>query len=95
MALERTSTSPLGTEWSGAEATAGTSMDLLVHTWDLATATGQPVDLDPVVVEACVRMFLPHMPEMGRAAGIVGPAVEVPADASAEQVLLGAMGRSA
>lgn len=91
--LERRCASPLGTDWTVAEATAGTSMDLLVHTWDLATATGQHVDLDAVVVDACVEMFLPHMPEMGRAAGIVGPAVEVPADASPHQVLLGAMGR--
>lgn len=92
-AMERTATSPLGSEWSVAEATAGTSMDLLVHTWDLASATGRDVQLDPVVLDACIGMFLPHMPEMGRAAGIVGPAVEVPADASPQQVLLGAMGR--
>ncbi len=94
-ALARTCASPLGTEWTVAEAAAGTAMDLLVHTWDLAIATGQDVDLDPVVLEACVEMFLPHMPEMGRAAGIVGPAVEVPADASTQQVFLGAMGRGA
>ncbi len=94
-ALARTCTSPLGTEWTVAEATAGTAMDLLVHTWDLAIATGQDIDLDPVVLEACVAMFLPHMPEMGRAAGIVGPAVEVPADGSPQQVFLGAMGRRA
>jgi uncharacterized protein (TIGR03086 family) len=94
-ALGSTCSSPLGTEWTVAEATAGTSMDLLVHTWDLAAATGQDVALDPVVLEACIGMFLPHMPEMGRAAGIVGPAVEVPSNASPQQLLLGAMGRRA
>jgi uncharacterized protein (TIGR03086 family) len=94
-ALGRTCSSPLGTEWSVAEAVAGTSMDLVVHTWDLARATGQLVELDPLVLEASIAMFLPHMPELGRAAGIVGPPVDVPPDASPQQVLLGAMGRRA
>jgi uncharacterized protein (TIGR03086 family) len=85
--------SPLGFEWSVGEATAGTFMDQLVHTWDLAVATGQDTRLDPTLVEACVAMFLPEMPERGRAAGLVGPAVPVPADAPAQDRLLGAKGR--
>jgi len=35
-ALSRTCESPLGFEWTVLEATAGTFMDTLVHTWDLA-----------------------------------------------------------
>ena len=85
--------SPLGFEWSVAEATAGTFMDQLVHTWDLAVATGQDASLDPELVDVCVAMFLPEMPERGRAAGLVGPAVAVPTGASAQDRLLGAMGR--
>jgi len=92
-ALDRRSVSPLGFEWSGLEATAGTFMDVLVHTWDLATATGQDQRLDPELVQACVAMFLPDMPERGRWAGIVGPAVPVAPDASPQDRLLGAMGR--
>jgi uncharacterized protein (TIGR03086 family) len=75
------------------EATAGTFMDNLVHTWDVATATGQDGGLDDELVEACVAMFLPGMPERGRAAGSVGPAVAVPPGASAQERLLGAMGQ--
>ena len=71
----------------------GVRPDQLVHTWDLATATGQDTRLDPQLVDACIGMFLPGMPERGRAAGIVGPAVAVPADASPQDRLLGAMGR--
>jgi uncharacterized protein (TIGR03086 family) len=93
-ALERTCASPLGFEWTVLEATAGTFMDVLIHTWDLATAIGAPADLDPELVGACTAMFLPDMPERGRAAGIVGPAVPVAADATAQQRLLGAMGRT-
>jgi uncharacterized protein (TIGR03086 family) len=85
--------SPLGFEWSVGEAAAGTFMDQLVHTWDLATATGQDTSLDPELVEACIAMFLPEMPERGRAGGLIGPAVEVPAGASAQDRLLAAMGR--
>jgi uncharacterized protein (TIGR03086 family) len=85
--------SPLGFEWTVGEATAGTFMDNLVHTWDLAVATGQDPTLDTDLVDACVALFLPDMPERGRAAGIVGPAVAVPEDASPQDRLLGAMGR--
>ena len=85
--------SPPGFAWSVAEATAGTFMDNLVHTWDLAVATGHDRRLDDELVAAYVAMFLPEMPERGRAAGIVGDAVAVPPDASAQDRLLGAMGR--
>jgi uncharacterized protein (TIGR03086 family) len=85
--------SPAGFEWSMGEAVAGTAMDQLVHTWDLAVAIGADRKLDPELVEACVAMFLPQMPEIGRGAGLVGPEVAVPADASAQDRLLGAMGR--
>jgi uncharacterized protein (TIGR03086 family) len=68
-------------------------MDQLIHTWDLATATGQDATLAPELVAICSAMFLPDMPEMGRAGGLVGPAVAVAPDASAQAKLLGAMGR--
>ena len=92
-ALERTCRSPLEFEWPLDQATAGTFMDNLVHTWDLATATGQDRRLEPELVEACIARFLPEMPERGRRAGLVGPAVPVGADAGPQDRLLGAMGR--
>ncbi len=91
--MERACTSPLGFEWRVSQAVAGTFMDVLIHTWDLARATGQDEKLDPALVDACSAMFLPDMPERGRAAGIVSPAVEVDDDASAQDRLLAAMGR--
>jgi uncharacterized protein (TIGR03086 family) len=92
--LDRRCLSPLGFEWSVAEAAAGTFMDQLVHSWDLAAATGQDRGLDPALVETCTAMFLPDMPERGRAAGLVGPAFPVAADAPAQDRLLAAMGRT-
>jgi uncharacterized protein (TIGR03086 family) len=93
-ALEQTCLSPLGFEWPVGQAVAGTFMDVLIHTWDLARATGQGTDLDPALVEACIALFLPDMPERGREAGIIGPAVPVDPDASPQERLLGAMGRT-
>jgi uncharacterized protein (TIGR03086 family) len=93
LVLDRTCASPLGFEWPVGQAVAGTFMDVLLHTWDLARATGQDDRLDPALVEVCCQMFLPAMPEQGRAAGLVGPPVDVAADADAQDRLLGAMGR--
>ena len=93
-ALDKPCMSPLGFEWPVGQAVAGTFMDVLVHTFDLARATGQDEHLDPDLVAACSAMFLPDMPERGRAAGIVGPAVEVGPDATPQEVLLAAMGRT-
>ena len=92
-ALELRCMSPAGFEWAGGEAAVGTAMDQLVHTWDLAVAIGGDRSLDPELVETVVAMFLPQVPEIRRQAGIVGPEVAVPASASAQDRLLGAMGR--
>jgi uncharacterized protein (TIGR03086 family) len=93
-ALDRRCMSPAGFEWSVAEAVAGTAMDQVVHTWDLAVAIGADPRLDPEVVATCVTMFLPQMPMVGREAGFVGPEVPVSDDAPPRDVLLGAMGRT-
>jgi uncharacterized protein (TIGR03086 family) len=93
-ALELTCMSPLGFEWPVRQAVAGTFMDALVHTWDLARATGQDDTMDPALAEACIALFLPDMPEQGRAAGIVGPAVDVDPGAPPQDRFLGAMGRT-
>jgi uncharacterized protein (TIGR03086 family) len=95
-ALDRTCQSPLGFEWTVGQAVAGTFMDQLIHTWDLATATGQDTRLDSELVSACSALlatFLAGMPEIGRANGLVGPAVEVPANSSPQYRLLAEMGR--
>jgi hypothetical protein len=49
-------------EGSGAEVLASYFSELTVHTWDLATATGQQPDWDDTVVAAALmaaRQFLP------------------------------------
>jgi uncharacterized protein (TIGR03086 family) len=92
-ALARRCMSPAGFEWSVGDAAAGTAMDQLVHTWDLASALDEPPGLDAEVAAAIVARFVPSMPEVGRQAGFVGPEVHVPVEASSVDRLLGAMGR--
>ena len=68
-------------------------MDHLIHTWDLAKATGQSTRLDPELAEICYQMCDPGIIEMAREHGAFGPAVPVPDSASTQNKLLGFLGR--
>ena len=67
-------------------------LDIVVHGWDLARATGGDERLDPVVVDAVAAWFDANEAAY-RAAGAVGPAVEVPDGADAQDRLLARFGR--
>jgi uncharacterized protein (TIGR03086 family) len=69
--------------------------DLLVHSWDLATATGQPFDPPTDFVEASYGFFQVAVNDDLRAAGLFGPAIDVAEDASPLVKLLGHAGRRA
>jgi uncharacterized protein (TIGR03086 family) len=66
--------------------------DVLIHTWDLARATGGDESLD---AEEVHRMFVGIEPydEMLRASGQYGPRVEVHGDADEQTKLIAFMGR--
>ena len=66
--------------------------DILVHTWDLARATGLDETLDADEVH---RMFvgMEPMDEMLRASGHYGPRVAVPDDADEQTQLIAFTGR--
>jgi uncharacterized protein (TIGR03086 family) len=66
--------------------------DVLVHTWDLARATGLDETLDPEEVKGMLAGVEPF-DEMLRASGQYGPRVEVAADADAQTKLIAFMGR--
>jgi len=68
-------------------------LDVLVHGWDLAAATGQHYALDPDLMEACRQIIEPQL-EAFRSAGALGPAVAVPADANAQSRFLAVLGRT-
>lgn len=70
-------------------------LDVLVHGWDLAVATGQATDLAPDLVEACWEQVVEPQLAGLQASGAFGTAVEVPADADPQDRLLAALGRRA
>jgi uncharacterized protein (TIGR03086 family) len=67
-------------------------LDVLVHGWDLASATGQDTRLDPTLVQACLDVLAPQVDQL-QASGAFGPPIEVPADADPQARLLGMLGR--
>lgn len=67
--------------------------DVFMHTWDLARATGQDDTLDPDRCEAMLAGMKP-IEDILRSSGQYGPPVPVPADASAQDRLLGFIGRN-
>lgn len=67
--------------------------DLLIHSWDLARSLGVDDSLPDGAVQATL-MGLERVPEaMLRGENMFGPAVEVSADASPQERLLGFTGR--
>lgn len=66
--------------------------DLLVHTWDLARATGLDERLDPDEVHRVFEAMKPNG-DMMRAGGAFGPEVEVPDDADEQTRFLAFTGR--
>jgi uncharacterized protein (TIGR03086 family) len=67
--------------------------DVLIHTWDLARATGQDERLDPTMVADMWHGMQP-MDEMLRASGHYGPRVDLPDDADLQSKLIGFTGRT-
>ena len=90
-ALARTVPSPTGLMPLGEFLKSG-AMEFLVHTWDLAQATGQAAVLDAGLVRDALgpaRQFAP----MARLSGMVGPECSVAEDADDLTRLLGIFGR--
>jgi uncharacterized protein (TIGR03086 family) len=66
--------------------------DVLIHGWDLATATGQDTALDPDLMEACRQIIEPQL-ELFRAAGALAAELPVPPDATPQTRFLARLGR--
>lgn len=67
--------------------------DVLVHTWDLATATGQAASIDADFAASMYEGMIP-MDELLRQSGHFGPAVEVDDDADVVTKLIAFTGRT-
>lgn len=69
--------------------------EVLLHGWDLARATGQPYDVTDAEAEAVLPIVTPEDsdPDGSGREGLFGAVVEVPADATAFDRVLGLAGR--
>jgi uncharacterized protein (TIGR03086 family) len=67
-------------------------LDVLIHGWDLASATGQPTDLDPHLVDACWDVVRPQL-SMLQGSGMFGVATN-DASTNSQASLLAALGRA-
>lgn len=66
--------------------------DVLIHGWDLASATGQDTALDADLVRACLEIVRPEAAKL-QASGMFGRPVPVPDRAGPQTRLLAMLGR--
>jgi uncharacterized protein (TIGR03086 family) len=69
-------------------------LDVLIHGWDLAKATGQDTKLPADLVEACFEVVEPQK-DLLAASGMFGSGIKVPAGADRQTQLLAELGRQA
>jgi uncharacterized protein (TIGR03086 family) len=69
-------------------------VDVLIHGWDVAAATGQDRTLDPELVSACWDVVTPQL-DLLQASGMFGTEVTPPEGADSETRLLALLGRVA
>ncbi|WP_432189356.1 TIGR03086 family metal-binding protein [Streptomyces sp. Tue6028] len=82
-----------GVPLPGAVAAAVAADELVVHGWDLARATGQAYEPDPVALQASYGFLVAAAEDPSRGGGIFGPVVPVPDDAPLLDRVLGLSGR--
>lgn len=90
-ALDASRQTPLG-EMPGAVLAGFASLDLLVHGWDLARATGQSASFDEELVAHCFGFAQQAITDQTRGP-LIGPPVSVPDAAPTIERLVGFMGR--
>lgn len=89
--IERVHVTPLG-DMPGAALAGFTTLDVLVHGWDLAVATGQDAELEDDIVGYVTAFAKQAITDASRAPTI-GPAVRAPKGATATQKLVAYLGR--
>ena len=68
-------------------------IDVFIHGWDLAAATGQDTALDAGLMRACRQVIAPQL-ELFRGTGALAAELPVPPDATAQERLLAMLGRN-
>ena len=91
-ALTRVHLTPLG-EMPGPALAGFTTLDILVHGWDLARATGQPADLDGRLAAHVLGFAEQALATPESRAGRIGPALPVATGAPVTDRLAAFLGR--
>ena len=91
-ALTRVHVTPLG-EMPGPALAGFTTLDILMHGWDLAKATGQPADLDGRLAAHVLGFAEQALATPESRASRIGPPVAVGGDAPVTQRLAAFLGR--
>ncbi|HEY3097199.1 MAG TPA: TIGR03086 family metal-binding protein [Acidimicrobiia bacterium] len=91
--LDTTVVLPIG-DVPGTVAASINFVDVLVHGWDLARATGQDVELSPHLAEPALQFSRGLVNDELRGAGAFGPEVLVPANMPASDRLVAFLGRT-
>jgi uncharacterized protein (TIGR03086 family) len=91
-AISRQHITPLG-KMPGPVLAGFTTLDILVHGWDLAKATGQPAALEDGLARHVLGFASQALTGQAARAGRIGPAVPVPAGAPVTDQLAGFLGR--
>jgi uncharacterized protein (TIGR03086 family) len=95
-AMSRAVTLPVVGDLPGASLLVLATCDALVHGWDLARATGRPIDPDAELATEVLESIRPLMTERMRGpegTTLFGPEVRVPPDASPPDRLAAFLGR--
>lgn len=90
--LDKVVMTPLGVDLRVEEFLAFQGMDPVVHGWDIARAGGIELEIDPALAASYQARFEPFQNDI-RAAGLLGPRVEVEDDADPVAQLLAFCGR--
>jgi uncharacterized protein (TIGR03086 family) len=90
--LTRVHVTPLG-EMPGPGLAGFSTLDILVHGWDLARATGQPADLDGRLAAHVLSFAEQALATPESRAARIGPVIHVAADAPVTQRLVAFLGR--
>jgi uncharacterized protein (TIGR03086 family) len=91
-ALTRVHPTPLG-DMPGPGLAGFTTLDILVHGWDLARATGQPADLDGRLAAHVLGFAGQALATQESRAGRIGPALTAPDGATVTSQLVAFLGR--
>ena len=91
-AVDRMVTLPFGTMPAGVALNIAV-FDVSIHTWDLARATGQGMELDADTLETAYALAQVMIPDM-RTNGVVGEEVAISPDAPLEDRLAALAGRT-